>query len=349
MKKTDASQRRSTITLKAAGVPMEKICELMCVPPRTVTAIWKGALEGGFDPHSRPLLITDDMVVDRSRRGRPNKQTKELEAAILARIPLDQVGSGKSGKTLNKIAEEISEELGEPFSTRLLPVETPLSETLSASPSPVPSPYRSQPLTLTPLTPTSVARVGRDKKRAQAFGGHNIVDRLMNRDVARLAPKKVYERYAYDRSLPLPDEWRALLDEDRERFEIDMNVPSQVRDLISSFHQVPNVRRQFRRMYTSEGTLLSKYFHILDSVNLDPVLKKSLRRGNAIYETSRQHPHLLTSLGKERKRKPARPQSPPPKKTNSGRKFDFGLPDFEEDAGGERSWFGGRGGADLEW
>ncbi|KAJ5915280.1 hypothetical protein N7454_011034 [Penicillium verhagenii] len=92
-------------------------------------------------------------------------------------------------------------------------------------------------------------------------------------------------------SLPTSSIGNSKINEASARWvtEIDMTVLSQVRDLISSFHQVPNVRRQFRRMYTSEGTLLSKYFHILDFVDLDPVLKKSLRRGNAIYETSKQH------------------------------------------------------------
>ncbi|KAJ5919311.1 hypothetical protein N7466_010254 [Penicillium verhagenii] len=125
-----------------------------------------------------------------------------------------------------------------------------------------------------------------------------------------LKQQKSYTRYPYDKDLKLPISWENA--DDRAALEVDRTDSSQVRDLISTFYQRPAIRKQFRKVYTSEGLLTLKYFSVMDSVELYPDLKKSLRRNNSVFETYREHPHMFTSLGMERKRQLC--TRPPPTK-----------------------------------
>lgn len=75
--------RGVVLYLKAADeMTNAEISALTGVSPRTVRNIYSKAIERGFNPHSRPLVIEDSYVVDASRSGRPRKQDSEAQPEV---------------------------------------------------------------------------------------------------------------------------------------------------------------------------------------------------------------------------------------------------------------------------
>ncbi|KAJ5928120.1 hypothetical protein N7466_007076 [Penicillium verhagenii] len=181
---------------------------------------------------------------------------------------------------------------------------TPDTSTPTRRPANPPSRLRSQASRVSPLLPDRESGIespiprhprkvrnvgGQDKRRPQVVGGTGLLHNLMKPE---LKQEKSYTRYPYDKDLKLPASWENAAD--RATLEVDATDSTQLRDLIASFYQPPIIRKQFRRVYTSEGLLKSKYFPAMDLVDLHPDLKKSLRRNNSVFETYQEHPHFYT-------------------------------------------------------
>ncbi|KAJ5894121.1 hypothetical protein N7495_005812 [Penicillium taxi] len=66
------------------------------ISTQTIKSIWNKAIERGFDPLQRPLLVIDAYVADANRSGRPKKQTPEVIASALAKVRLDRYGREKT-------------------------------------------------------------------------------------------------------------------------------------------------------------------------------------------------------------------------------------------------------------
>jgi hypothetical protein len=104
----DTRRRTIVLTYKAIGMGNVETSALSGLPARTVLNINKRALANGFDPNARPLNISDDVLVDAPRSGRPKKQTKEvkkLEKLVLSKVHTYENGRAKS---FTKIAAEIT-------------------------------------------------------------------------------------------------------------------------------------------------------------------------------------------------------------------------------------------------
>ncbi|KAJ5212450.1 uncharacterized protein N7498_004096 [Penicillium cinerascens] len=105
MVKYDIAMRTLVITMKALSIVPLTISAMTDMPTRTINTIWDRAIERGFDPLWRPLVITDAYIAGTSRSGRPKKQTPKLEATVLAKVRRDRYGREK---TCADIAGELS-------------------------------------------------------------------------------------------------------------------------------------------------------------------------------------------------------------------------------------------------
>ncbi|KAJ5199898.1 hypothetical protein N7472_005102 [Penicillium cf. griseofulvum] len=74
----DIAKRSVVVTSKAAGVSSATIAEIVGLSKRTVDRIYERALAKGFDPSLRPWNISDAMLTDAPRSGRPKKQSLEI-------------------------------------------------------------------------------------------------------------------------------------------------------------------------------------------------------------------------------------------------------------------------------
>ncbi|CAG8126335.1 unnamed protein product [Penicillium nalgiovense] len=101
----DISKRAIVVACRATGVSTATISELSGLPKRTVNRIYERALEHGFDPNSRPWNISDAMLADAPRSGRPTKQTSQVQSQVLSKAHADQDGHGKA---CTDIAAEMS-------------------------------------------------------------------------------------------------------------------------------------------------------------------------------------------------------------------------------------------------
>ncbi|KAJ5429567.1 hypothetical protein N7491_006583 [Penicillium cf. griseofulvum] len=73
----DIAKRSVVVTSKAAGVSSATIAEVVGLSKRTVDRIYERALAKGFDAALRPWNISDAMLADAPRSGRPKKQSIE--------------------------------------------------------------------------------------------------------------------------------------------------------------------------------------------------------------------------------------------------------------------------------
>ncbi|KAJ5719688.1 hypothetical protein N7493_007266 [Penicillium malachiteum] len=112
--KTDIAQRATVITLRTIGYNTKSISEFLNIPRRMVDSIWQRALERGFQPNQTPLNISDEMLADKPRSGRPSKQTDQIKENIGAKIRMDRYGREKS---CEQLAEELRSESGIQIST----------------------------------------------------------------------------------------------------------------------------------------------------------------------------------------------------------------------------------------
>ncbi|KAJ5967295.1 hypothetical protein N7501_003543 [Penicillium viridicatum] len=75
----DIAKRSVVVTSKAAGVSSATIAEIVGLSKRTVDRIYERALARGFDASLRPWNISDAMLADAPRSGRPKKQSLEMQ------------------------------------------------------------------------------------------------------------------------------------------------------------------------------------------------------------------------------------------------------------------------------
>ncbi|KAJ5193324.1 hypothetical protein N7449_009466 [Penicillium cf. viridicatum] len=101
----DIAKRAMVVTCKATGLSTTTISELSGLSKRTVNRVYERALESGFDPDSRPWNISDAMLADAPRSGRPTKQTLDVQTRVLSKVQTDENGRGK---TCADIAREMS-------------------------------------------------------------------------------------------------------------------------------------------------------------------------------------------------------------------------------------------------
>ncbi|KAJ5237970.1 hypothetical protein N7489_008061 [Penicillium chrysogenum] len=101
----DISKRAIVVACRATGVSSATISELSGLPKRTVDRIYERALKHGFDPNSRPWNISDAMLADAPRSGRPTKQTSQVQSQVLSKAHDDQDGRAR---TCTDIAGEMS-------------------------------------------------------------------------------------------------------------------------------------------------------------------------------------------------------------------------------------------------
>ncbi|KAJ5511785.1 hypothetical protein N7453_003888 [Penicillium expansum] len=103
----DIAKRSVVVTSKAAGVSSAIIAEMVGLSKRTVDRIYERALVKGFDASLRPWNISDAMLAEAPRSGRPKKQSPEMQDRVLTKVRLDRYGREK---TCADIAGEISSE-----------------------------------------------------------------------------------------------------------------------------------------------------------------------------------------------------------------------------------------------
>ncbi|KAK4869163.1 hypothetical protein LT330_006163 [Penicillium expansum] len=91
----DIAKRAIVVSCKATGLSTTTISELSGLSTRTVNRIYERALANGFDPNSRPWNISDDMLADAPRSGRPTKQTTDVQTQVLSKVQTDENGREK--------------------------------------------------------------------------------------------------------------------------------------------------------------------------------------------------------------------------------------------------------------
>ncbi|KAG0154548.1 hypothetical protein PDIDSM_116 [Penicillium digitatum] len=101
----DIAKRAIVVTCKATGLSTATVSELSGLSTRTVNRIYERALANGFNPNSRPWNISDAMLADAPRSGRPKKQTLDVQTQVLSKVQTDENGRGK---TCADIAGEMS-------------------------------------------------------------------------------------------------------------------------------------------------------------------------------------------------------------------------------------------------
>ncbi|UNI22754.1 hypothetical protein JDV02_008615 [Purpureocillium takamizusanense] len=103
----DIATRALVVGLKApcCGKTTAEVAALLGISIRQVNRIYAKAIERGFDPNQRPMVIKDEYLQDAPRSGRPTKQTEETTQQILANVGTDPHGREK---TCADIARELS-------------------------------------------------------------------------------------------------------------------------------------------------------------------------------------------------------------------------------------------------
>jgi transposase len=95
---TEISMRALIITLKSplVGLTSAEIFGQTGISISTINRIYGRAIERGFDPNIRPLVIKDEWLEDAPRSGRPRKQTTENIEKVVEKVRKDRYGREKS-------------------------------------------------------------------------------------------------------------------------------------------------------------------------------------------------------------------------------------------------------------
>ncbi|KAK4125883.1 hypothetical protein N657DRAFT_642629 [Parathielavia appendiculata] len=85
---TDLATRALIVTLKSplVGMKTADVAEKTGCSVRQVQRIYASAIERGFDPNERPLILKDERLEDAPRSGRPSKQTSEAVEIVVAKV-----------------------------------------------------------------------------------------------------------------------------------------------------------------------------------------------------------------------------------------------------------------------
>lgn len=92
---TTIPQRAIVISLVTTGQTFAQVSELLNIPIRTLQSIYARAIERGFDPSHRPLVVHDHFVADAPRSGRPRKQ-EAAQQQVLSKVHLDRYSREKN-------------------------------------------------------------------------------------------------------------------------------------------------------------------------------------------------------------------------------------------------------------
>ncbi|KAH0498585.1 hypothetical protein TgHK011_005835 [Trichoderma gracile] len=78
---SDTAIRGAILALKATtDLSSTEIAQLLHgVSVRQVNRVYSRAIKAGFDPSARPLQITNALVADRPKSGRPRKKIRLME------------------------------------------------------------------------------------------------------------------------------------------------------------------------------------------------------------------------------------------------------------------------------
>lgn len=79
----EVSMRAVSVYLKADGKTSTATEAITGIPAKTISALYRRAVDRGFDPTTRPLVLTDHHVADAPRVGRPKKRTTELTKRVV--------------------------------------------------------------------------------------------------------------------------------------------------------------------------------------------------------------------------------------------------------------------------
>ena len=91
---TDISMRALIVTLKSpiVGLSSADIFAQTGVSVSTVNRIYAKAIERGFDPNIRPMIIKDEWVKDAPRSSRLRKYTLENTEKVIAKVRKNRYG-----------------------------------------------------------------------------------------------------------------------------------------------------------------------------------------------------------------------------------------------------------------
>jgi len=79
---TDIATRAMIVSLKASQKTTAEVVALTGVPKNTINDVFARAIAKGFDPAVRPIVLTDSLLSDAPRSGRPSKQALAREEVI---------------------------------------------------------------------------------------------------------------------------------------------------------------------------------------------------------------------------------------------------------------------------
>lgn len=102
---TDIATRASVVAMKYSGKSSSYISDILGISVRQVNRIYSRAIERGFDPHRPVFRISDAILIDLPRSGRPSKQTPQTLERITTKVRYDRYGREK---TCADLAAELS-------------------------------------------------------------------------------------------------------------------------------------------------------------------------------------------------------------------------------------------------
>lgn len=84
---SDPIQRAVVVALRSphGGKTTKEISQITGLPVRSINRIYARAVEAGFEPNDKALVILPDHVIDKPRSGRPKKQTAAAIDAVTSK------------------------------------------------------------------------------------------------------------------------------------------------------------------------------------------------------------------------------------------------------------------------
>lgn len=95
---SDPIQRAVVVALRSphGGKTTKEISQITGLPVRSINRIYARAVEAGFEPNDKALVILPDHVIDKPRSGRPKKQTAAAIDAVTSKVSRDRYGREKN-------------------------------------------------------------------------------------------------------------------------------------------------------------------------------------------------------------------------------------------------------------
>jgi transposase len=95
---TDIATRAFVVSLKApcSGKTTNEVAAITGLSVNQVNRIYARAIQRGFDPNIRPLILRNEYLEDAPRSGRPTKQTEETKELVISKLEIDRYGREKT-------------------------------------------------------------------------------------------------------------------------------------------------------------------------------------------------------------------------------------------------------------